>query len=215
MHASPDASAMPAFVAGALAASAESGSIFLTVRAAHLAGSADGGLQRASRECRDSRDKQNRMRRKRGGGSAVRNRRASSSMDMTSQWGTLDGQDMVYKDPPGMSRRCAVFHSRTNFQSLPSHHQPSSNHIIYTRAELNSNPTMSTKTPPTFVMSTGSFALPAVYKPTLDILSAHLTLHVPHLLTVSPGRGTSGRVPAPSMYDDAGMLREKCAALAD
>ena len=64
-----------------------------------------------------------------------------------------------------------------------------------------------TKTPPTFLLSTGSFALPAMYEPMTSLLPAHLTLLVPHLPSVSPGRDQSGPVPPPTMYDDAAMLR--------
>lgn len=71
------------------------------------------------------------------------------------------------------------------------------------------------KTAPTFVLATGSFAHPSMYKPTTDLLPPHLTLHIPHLLTVSAGKGQSGAVPAPTMYDDAAMLRGKIAELAD
>jgi hypothetical protein len=74
---------------------------------------------------------------------------------------------------------------------------------------------MTTKTPPTFLLSTGSFALPAMYEPLLNLLPPHLTLLVPHLPTVSPGKDQSGPVPPPTMYDDAAMLRSHILRLAD
>ena len=74
---------------------------------------------------------------------------------------------------------------------------------------------MSIKTPPTFLLTTGSFAHPSMYVPTTDLLPANITIHVPHLRTVSAGKGKSGAVPPPTMYDDAAMIRGKIAALAD
>jgi hypothetical protein len=90
-------------------------------------------------------------------------------------------------------------------------HQPQSAHPLPIMATT----TSSSKQYPTFLLATGSFALPAVYKPLLAALSSSITLHIPHLPCVSPGRDQSGPVPPPTLYDDAAFLRKHLLALAD